>query len=285
MRLGAYVAELQPGSIGGQGLRTRGRVRAPPPPLRVQPALPLDSFEDTGFVCSGSSPDGRLVEFIELDGHPFWVGTQAHPEFKSRPDRPAPLFREFVGGRARTGRGSQPAPDRSSTAEATDVPTRPTDRLPRSDRRASSRLRGRASSRVAVGTFVGPDGDAVRARRRAPSGRGLGRAAARRRTCRAGAPVPCRARARPARDPGGQARRGRRAAVETTAPRAGGGGRLAGRAAREAGRVLQLGRASATSTRHVFLGTDLERVAHRSAGDRGAAHDRRAGRPRRRPSV
>ena len=41
-------------------------------------------------MCSGTSPDDRLVEFIELDDHPFWVGTQAHPEFKSRPDRPAP---------------------------------------------------------------------------------------------------------------------------------------------------------------------------------------------------
>jgi CTP synthase len=37
------------------------------------------------------------VEFIELPGHPFWIGTQAHPEFKSRPDRPHPLFRELVG--------------------------------------------------------------------------------------------------------------------------------------------------------------------------------------------
>ena len=42
------------------------------------------------------SPDGRLVEFIELADHPFWVGTQAHPEFKSRPDRPAPLFRALI---------------------------------------------------------------------------------------------------------------------------------------------------------------------------------------------
>ena len=50
-----------------------------------------------GFVCSGASPDRRLVEFIELADHPFWVGTQAHPEFKSRPDRPHPLFRELVG--------------------------------------------------------------------------------------------------------------------------------------------------------------------------------------------
>ena len=49
-----------------------------------------------GSCCSGTSPDKRLVEFAELDGHPFYVGTQAHPEFKSRPDRPHPLFRELV---------------------------------------------------------------------------------------------------------------------------------------------------------------------------------------------
>ena len=54
-------------------------------------------FEGTDFVCSGTSPDGRLVEFIELEGHPFWVGTQAHPEFKSRPERPAPLVAEGKG--------------------------------------------------------------------------------------------------------------------------------------------------------------------------------------------
>ena len=53
-------------------------------------------IEEGGFVCSGESPDGRLVEFIELPTHPFWVGTQAHPEFKSRPDRPAPLFAGFM---------------------------------------------------------------------------------------------------------------------------------------------------------------------------------------------
>jgi CTP synthase len=49
-------------------------------------------------VCSGTSPDKRLVEFVELTDadHPFWVGTQGHPEFKSRPDRPHPLFRELV---------------------------------------------------------------------------------------------------------------------------------------------------------------------------------------------
>ena len=53
-------------------------------------------FDDGDFCCSGVSPDGRLVEFIELASHPYWVGTQAHPEFKSRPERPAPLFLGLV---------------------------------------------------------------------------------------------------------------------------------------------------------------------------------------------
>ncbi len=56
-------------------------------------------LEAAGLVCSGTSPDGRLVEAVELpaDVHPFYVASQYHPEFKSRPQRPAPLFREFVG--------------------------------------------------------------------------------------------------------------------------------------------------------------------------------------------
>jgi CTP synthase len=56
-------------------------------------------LESLGLVCSGTSPDERLVEVTELprDAHPFYVASQFHPEFKSRPERPAPLFREFVG--------------------------------------------------------------------------------------------------------------------------------------------------------------------------------------------
>ena len=45
---------------------------------------------------AGTSPDGRLVEIVELPGHPWYVGCQFHPEFKSRPDRPHPLFQGFV---------------------------------------------------------------------------------------------------------------------------------------------------------------------------------------------
>jgi CTP synthase len=54
-------------------------------------------LEDAGLVCSGTSPDGRLVEIIELPDHPWFVAGQFHPEFRSRPTRPHPLFREFVG--------------------------------------------------------------------------------------------------------------------------------------------------------------------------------------------
>jgi CTP synthase len=54
-------------------------------------------LEAAGLIVSGTSPDERLVEVIELRDHPFFVASQFHPEFKSRPERPAPLFREFVG--------------------------------------------------------------------------------------------------------------------------------------------------------------------------------------------
>ena len=51
---------------------------------------------DGGLVVSGTFQDGRLVEVVELPDHPWFVASQFHPEFKSRPTRPAPLFREFV---------------------------------------------------------------------------------------------------------------------------------------------------------------------------------------------
>src|SRR5207248_4430482 len=53
-------------------------------------------LEAAGLVCSGTSPDDRLVEVIELPEHPFFVASQFHPEFKSRPERPAPLFARFI---------------------------------------------------------------------------------------------------------------------------------------------------------------------------------------------
>ena len=55
-----------------------------------------EQFEAAGFMFSGTSPDGRLIEIIELPEHPFFVASQFHPEFVSRPQRPQPLFREFI---------------------------------------------------------------------------------------------------------------------------------------------------------------------------------------------
>jgi CTP synthase len=107
MRLGAYVAELVPGSqvaeaYGHEVVSERHRHR-----YEFNPRF-RSRFEESDFICSGASPDGRLVEFIELPTHPFWVGTQAHPEFKSRPDRPAPLFRDFLGAALDRAEGRNP---------------------------------------------------------------------------------------------------------------------------------------------------------------------------------
>jgi CTP synthase len=62
-------------------------------------------LESAGLIVSGTTPDERLVEIIELSDHPFFVASQFHPEFKSRPERPAPLFREFVGAALERARG------------------------------------------------------------------------------------------------------------------------------------------------------------------------------------
>ena len=96
MRLGAYYAVLRQGTkvaeaYGEPVVSERHRHRWEfNPNYRAK-------VEAAGLVCSGVSPDHRLVEFIELADHPYWVGTQAHPEFKSRPDRPHPLFRDLIG--------------------------------------------------------------------------------------------------------------------------------------------------------------------------------------------
>lgn len=95
MRLGAYPCQLQPGSkvasaYGHQEITERHRHR-----FEVNNEY-REQLEDAGLIISGQSPDGRLVEMIELPDHPWHVSTQAHPEFKSRPTRPHPLFLGFM---------------------------------------------------------------------------------------------------------------------------------------------------------------------------------------------
>ena len=94
-RLGAYYAILEPGS------RVHNAYGEPVVSERHRHRYELNAtwkprMEAAGLKCTGLSPDRRLVEFIELADHPYWVATQAHPEFKSRPDRPHPLFRDLV---------------------------------------------------------------------------------------------------------------------------------------------------------------------------------------------
>ena len=55
-----------------------------------------EEMENKGLICSGLSPDGKLVEIVELKNHPYFIGVQFHPEFQSRPDRPHPLFVNLV---------------------------------------------------------------------------------------------------------------------------------------------------------------------------------------------
>jgi CTP synthase len=95
MRLGLYPARLTPGSraaeaYGEEVIYERHRHR-----FEVSNQY-RDALEGAGMLLSGQSPDGRLVEIVELRDHPWFVASQFHPEFRSRPDRPHPLFNGFV---------------------------------------------------------------------------------------------------------------------------------------------------------------------------------------------
>ena len=95
MRLGVYPAKLTPGSkaagaYGEEVIYERHRHR-----FEVSNSY-RQALEESGMLLSGQSPDGRLVEIVELKDHPWFVASQFHPEFKSRPDRPHPLFDGFV---------------------------------------------------------------------------------------------------------------------------------------------------------------------------------------------
>jgi CTP synthase len=113
MRLGAQAVELIDGTHAQEAYdeavvheRHRHRYEVN---NHYRPAL-----VDAGLVVSGTFQEGRLVEIVELPEHPWFVASQFHPEFKSRPTRPAPLFREFVGAalarsRERSAVGAVPA--------------------------------------------------------------------------------------------------------------------------------------------------------------------------------
>jgi CTP synthase len=95
MRLGKYPCKIVPGTKTAMAynediINERHRHR-----FEFNNDFRQDMI-DKGLIISGTSPDGRLVEVIEISGHPWFVGTQYHPEFKSRPNNPHPLFRDFI---------------------------------------------------------------------------------------------------------------------------------------------------------------------------------------------
>jgi CTP synthase len=104
MRLGLYPAKLTPGSkaaaaYGQEVIYERHRHR-----FEVNNQYRA-TLEGAGMLLSGQSPDGRLVEIVELQDHPWFVASQFHPEFKSRPERPHPLFDGFIAAAL----GNEPA--------------------------------------------------------------------------------------------------------------------------------------------------------------------------------
>ena len=96
LRLGAYPCVIQPGTTmekcyGSSRISERHRHR-----YEVNNDY-REQLRQKGLTLSGISPDGNLVETIELTDQPFFVGVQYHPEFKSRPNKPHPLFKGFIG--------------------------------------------------------------------------------------------------------------------------------------------------------------------------------------------
>jgi len=92
MRLGAYPAILTKGSLIQKLYNDQNKVyERHRHRYEVNPKY-VETLEKNGLIFSGRSPDGILMEFLELPGHPYFTATQAHPEFKSRPMKPAPLF-------------------------------------------------------------------------------------------------------------------------------------------------------------------------------------------------
>ena len=95
MRLGAYPCHIKPGSLlekcyGEADISERHRHR-----YEFTNAY-RTAFEERGMMIAGTSPDGTLAEEVEIPGHRFYIGVQYHPEFKSRPNRAHPIFREFI---------------------------------------------------------------------------------------------------------------------------------------------------------------------------------------------
>jgi len=118
MRLGLYPCRLVPGTRAAQAYNN-----IPETNERHRHRFEFNNdyregFEENGASFSGLSPDGRLVEILEIQDHPFMIGTQFHPEFLSRPNSPHPLFVEFVRAAIKRRKGQARKTRKQSTVTA-----------------------------------------------------------------------------------------------------------------------------------------------------------------------
>ena len=119
MRLGAYPCRLQEGTLarriyGEAEISERHRHRYEVNQKYLEPLV------DHGLVVSGMSPDGKFVEMVELPDHPWYLGCQFHPEYKSRPTEPHPLFVSYIGAALEEQRRLREIPERAE--ERSEVP-------------------------------------------------------------------------------------------------------------------------------------------------------------------
>jgi CTP synthase len=95
MRLGAWTCVLKAGSLAEKAYGTRKIEERHRHRFEFNNKY-RKALEARGMIFSGTTPDNQLVEIVELPNHPFYLGVQFHPEFKSRPNNPGPLFKEFI---------------------------------------------------------------------------------------------------------------------------------------------------------------------------------------------
>jgi CTP synthase len=114
MRLGLYPCRLEEGSLALEAYNKKLIYERHRHRYEFNNAY-LDILEKAGIAFSGVSPDKELVEIIELKDHPWFLGCQFHPEFRSKPMDPHPLFREFIKAALRYGTGSRVKAKRSKS--------------------------------------------------------------------------------------------------------------------------------------------------------------------------
>lgn len=95
MRLGAYPAEIMPGTNAFDAYREKVIAERHRHRYEFNNEY-LNAFEQNGMVASGLNPDSQLVEIMEIPEHKWFVAVQFHPELKSRPNRPHPIFASYI---------------------------------------------------------------------------------------------------------------------------------------------------------------------------------------------